>query len=59
MKPNQKNRKLLLNRESLRQMTPRSVPAADLARVVGGHAEDDEGWPTVLRTDCCCMMTSF
>jgi hypothetical protein len=65
MKPIKTARKLTLHRESLRQMTPRALPPAALARVVGGFAgPEDDGDPeaadvaTWIRSICCCCMTS-
>ena len=65
MKPIKTARKLTLNRESLRQMTPRALPPAALARAIGGvsgppadePADQGERWP-ILGSICCCYMTS-
>ncbi len=58
MKPIRPIRKLQLHRETLRQMTPRQVPPADLARVVGGQSEE-EARPSDFCTyrNCCPLMS--
>lgn len=48
------SRKLTLNRESLRQLTPRPLSPAQLAQVVGGAGECEEA----ATVKCTCVMTS-